>query len=48
MYYCIRHKYLAVYLKDCVPFSAVENKAQLAGLYAGWKLVFRLPITAVD
>jgi hypothetical protein len=26
----------------------VDNCLQRAGLYAGWELVFRLPITEVD
>jgi len=25
-----------------------KNYAQRAGLYAGWELVFRLPLTAAD
>jgi len=25
-----------------------KNGSQSAGLYAGWELVFRLPITAAD
>jgi len=27
---------------------STKNDAQRAGLYAGWGLVFRLPITAAD